>query len=847
MLSTPLHYLPLLLLLPGAQQPLDPAAAGPRGVDVPLSLFTNADWPAGLELGEATGISFGDYDGDGWSDLFAFTSANLWRNVAGQTWEYAADLDALLPAAGARYGSSFGDYDNDGLPDIGCEPRRGPGDTCFHLLHNLGGGPNFLDVAGDPAVLDFQPCQADSETIGWADVDGDADLDMFLPIYPPSVSSIGNKFFHNRGPTGPGGAYRFTEEAVAAGLDNPDGNARPEGVFFFDADDDGDLDLYSNGALYQNLSRFDAPRFEYLEADSSGIRNRNIVDEGVFFPDYDRDGDYDLLISFTNSRGLRIYESYGDGSYFATDTAIIESYLDGAAYGLSVADWDNDGDMDFGAANTFRRNLHADTGARQFLLASNQVNPDHLRSAAPAWADWDQDGDTDLAIGNGMFGSYLYQNDSYDAATPWKQRRHLRVRVVRDSPALARGLETEYGASVEVLVHGEENGPRRQQVVSSASGYINQNEYTLAFALPSVEARFDLRVDFPSLPEAGFQRVDKFVNPVLGNLRLASLDDAREIVVYRSGKVVIRGCAFEPLPLDPRLVASTGGLILPAQSVPLPDPTPATSAYEYVGLEISTAAAAGPLRIADIAVDGLLAAPPVCEGRAANLRLWDVTDPLRPFPVPFGLLHRSMDPRNRRAHFPVDLRLEPGRLYRLVALVQSYRATPIAGPVDHGAFQINGGLHFSDPQACKGRGVVRSALDPGNVYLSVRVSTDGARHWADLGNASHAPLQLTASGDPRAGSPITLQLQGAPPLAPVRVVAGGAVACLRHGDAVLVPEPDFLLPAGTTDAAGRLTMTGKWPYFLERGAPLVLQAAVADAGSPAGFVLSNALATLSED
>ena len=84
--------------------------------DVPLSLWTHADYPSGLPIGWTNGVSWGDYDADGYVDIFACESGNLWRNVNGETWELAANLDGMLPVTALRYGASFGDYNNDGLP-----------------------------------------------------------------------------------------------------------------------------------------------------------------------------------------------------------------------------------------------------------------------------------------------------------------------------------------------------------------------------------------------------------------------------------------------------------------------------------------------------------------------------------------------------------------------------------------------------------------------------------------------------------------------------------------------------------------------------------------------------------
>ena len=825
--------------------------------EVPLSLYTDPQYPSGLDFGPATGISFGDFDADGWPDIFAFSSGSLWRNEAGQTWSFAYDMNQVLTSPGVRYGSSFGDYNNDGWPDIGTEPREGFADDCFHLLRSVNGGASWVDVAGYSAILDAQPCAADSETISWADVDGDGDLDMFLPIYPPGVGSIDNKFLHNLGPTGPQGEYRFSEKAASVGLLVPAGNARPEGSWFFDADRDGDLELYSNGGLYRNISGLDAPLFESLPPTHSGIRKRTIVDEGTFFADFDMDGDDDLLISYTGVQGLRIWEARGDGSYTDTPTALIENYQSGAGFGISAADWDMDGDIDLQAQETYRRNMLVETGVAEYqLLATSGIDPLHTNSATIAWGDWDRDGDPDAVLGNGARGGWLYRNDSYDAATPVDQRRDLRVRVVRDSNAVARGLETEYGASVELLVRGEEDGPRRRQLLSSASGYLTQNEYALTFALPPDpkpadprnDVRFDVHADLPSLPDQGYLRIDKHANPALGGLDLAALGADRELHITRSGAVSLHGCTLAPagFPALP-LLTTAGGLAQPTAAAALPDPTTAADDWWFAGVEIDTANAAGPLALRELIVDGTLGAPVATAAGNANLLVWEVGGFLGPQLVAHGALARTTGANNRREHYPVDIPLEAGKRYRVVARLSAYRATPIAGPVAQGAFTTTGGLLYHDLSPATGAGARAPPHDPAAINHAPPVAPPPPLQWPalllDEAGAAGPPV-LALSGGSAPGDPVHLQLANAAPNAPVHIVIGDSIRCAAIAGGFLVPDRQVVIRTYHTGPSGQLQLQGTWPAGHPRGAPLFIQVLVDDATAPGGIASSQAFGRL---
>ncbi|MFO0984818.1 MAG: VCBS repeat-containing protein [Planctomycetota bacterium] len=820
--------------------------------DVPLEYWTNADFPAGLPIGATNGIAWGDYDADGYPDLFACMAANLWRNLAGQSWALAVNLNGVLPPVVIRYSASFGDYDQSGLPDIGTEPRRVMmADSCFHLLENQGNAA-FVDVATDPSIVIGQPCGADAETLCWADVDGDGELDAFLPTYPPWAifPGPGNFFLHNLGPVGPADEHVLIESVAEVGLKNPPPDtARPEGAQFCDVDQDGDLDLYANGTLYQNRSRLRVPRFAAMTEAGSGIGFRTQLDEGAAFFDYDLDGDDDLAIAYVaGTIGVQIWENRGDGTFFLAERSLIESPYIGLGIGLSVADWDNDGDLDFTTRSVFRRNLLRETGAPAFTLAYGQIPGEHLQNATPAWADWDRDGDLDCALGNWLKNGTFYENTLY-AGVPLAERAFVRVRPVRAAAQAPLGLETEYGTAVALQVWGERL-PRRQFTASS-SGMLNQNEYDLTFGLTGAPAagglaasiRFDLASTFPLVPGGRLWRVDPVVNPVLGGLELGTLQD-REIVIERGGGVRMQSCAFAPAqPMAPVVLASAGGLMRPEPATAMLPPAAAAQPSYFVGLDFDTLHATTRLRVVGLEIDGQLDAAVDCGGVLANVLLWDVTQAGAPQLARHGRLALATSPRNHRSHLPVALTLEPDRSYRLVARVTRYRFTTIAGPLALEPVHVRGGLAFRDAAPCTGAAAASAPVLAQRMPLALCYHREAPPPWRDLGNGlpgtSGVPV-LSGSGDTITDAPIQLVLGGARAHAPAYLVIGTGAGCQPHHGGRLIPLPEFVLDDFVTDENGEITYDGTWPE-MAAAASIFFQFWVQDPGGPEGYAASNAV------
>jgi hypothetical protein len=144
------------------------------------------------------GGAWGDYDNDGFQDLFAagndVTSDRLYHNNGDGTFMIATNL--TRPSGTASLGGSWGDYDNDGYLDLLI--RTGDGHN--RVFHNNGNG-TFTAVTQGPIVTDNFGGYS-CFTADWVDYDNDGFLDLFVVAKPNG--DIGgpnstNLLYHNTG------------------------------------------------------------------------------------------------------------------------------------------------------------------------------------------------------------------------------------------------------------------------------------------------------------------------------------------------------------------------------------------------------------------------------------------------------------------------------------------------------------------------------------------------------------------------------------------------------------------------------------------------------------------------
>jgi len=280
--------------------------------------FTDVTIPSGLNAtGWGQGVCVGDYDNDGWEDLYVtyFGKNRLYHNEQGVFKEVGETSGVAGSGKAWGTGCAFVDYDRDGLLDlmvanyvdfdlsttpgpgerasciwkgvpVMCGPKGLPGAKNI-LYHNLGGG-KFEDVTAKAHIdkaagyYAFSVSTLDYDDDGWPD------------IYVACDSEPSILYHNNRDGT-------FTDVAIVAGAAfNEDGRAQAGmGSTVADFNGDGKLDIFrtnfsdDTSTLYKNNGNgtFDDMTF----AAGLGLHTQ-YLGWGTMFFDFDNDGWPDLLL-----------------------------------------------------------------------------------------------------------------------------------------------------------------------------------------------------------------------------------------------------------------------------------------------------------------------------------------------------------------------------------------------------------------------------------------------------------------------------------------------------------------------------------------------------------------------
>ena len=405
------------------------------------------------------GVVWADVDNDGWLDLFVVNDgANaLYHNEMGEGFRDIT-LEAGVGDTGKGTSAAFADYDNDGWLDLyvtnwSCFPECADVDFTLQadrLYHNNGDG-SFTDVTG---TLDYAMTLGAGFAPGFVDYDGDGDLDLYV-VNDKLKNEIGNVLWRNDGAGC--GHWCWTNVSAGSGADLV---INGMGLDSADYDNDGDLDMYITDMVYtMYLLRNEESGF-VNRAETAGAAinygpNAGVGWGAVFF-DFDNDGWQDLYVATTE--------------YFQTFPELEVSFMNPRDDSL----FHNRGD-----------------GAFDDVSASSGI-VEPQPTLGVAYADYDQDGDLDLVTGNWNSGYRLYENQG--APGNWLSLNLRGAGPVNRDAVGARVYATTA------------DGMTQLQTVKIGSGLGGSNQLPLHFGLGDSRAA-DLRVVWSNGVECRFDGV----------------------------------------------------------------------------------------------------------------------------------------------------------------------------------------------------------------------------------------------------------------------------------------------------------------------------------------------------
>ena len=427
-----------------------------------------------LDVSNSWSASWGDYDNDGYDDLFVpnynVNEGNLLYHNQGDGTFTKITSGPVVSTIGSAVSGTWADFDNDSDLDLFVSYNSNGADQLF--VNN--GNGTFSSTSSDPIISSGLYTHG----AAWGDYDNDGYLDIVLSDYHLTNS---NSLIRNKGD----GTFERVDNSPIS-LET----SSSVGVNWADFDGDGDLDVFiantegQDNLLYENV----AGEFEKIL--SGPVVSDGGTSVGGTWGDYDNDGDLDLYVSNSSDQDPNfLYDNNGDGTFTKNTTSAL--VLDSTnSHGATWCDYDNDGDLDMLVANNLSQNfLFANDGSGNFTKLSNAITNEFNDSYGASWSDYDTDGDYDLIVINqGANVNDFFTNDKGNC------NNYLAVRL--------NGCHTNtFGIGAKVKVKATINGVsvwQTREVSSQNNGLGGQNSLKTIFGVRKATIVDSIVIQWPS-------------------------------------------------------------------------------------------------------------------------------------------------------------------------------------------------------------------------------------------------------------------------------------------------------------------------------------------------------------
>lgn len=456
---------------------------------------------------------------------------------------------------GLSRGVAWGDYDGDGDPDLYVANSNGQ----WNALYRNEGNGNFKKMtASSEKASEMVIHGGNSQGVSWVDYDNDGDLDLYVvsrgdeanflfrndslvaftritdsPITAEGISASmacwadmdkdgdldvflagydhPNLLFENKG----GGQF----ESLENNLFNLESSGRARACACADTDQDGLPEIYVANARQPNAFFNNKGDLEFEKVQEGHLVEDVAYSYGLSWADYDDDGDLDLFVANFDKENF-LYENDGKGNFNPLTEGDLAMEKGGASKGHTWGDYDNDTDLDLFIANgtygpDMRNFLFLNQGDKTFkkdLRGEWQIQAD--TSAGAAHADFDRDGDLDIFVAN--WGSNDQINRLYENVAPKKNWFALRLRGEKSN-------KFGIGAKVEVFLSDQSKVKKLNRWMYPITGFASQNDYELHFGLGDFTVIDSLRIHWPS--EIVDVHTDLEINRHLTAVEGASLEE----------------------------------------------------------------------------------------------------------------------------------------------------------------------------------------------------------------------------------------------------------------------------------------------------------------------------------